>query len=330
MMLIDFSNAFNLVDRTTLIGEVWTHCPDIARWVEFCYSQPARLYYNDSILFSTQGVQQGDPLGPLLFALTLQPLVNMISIQCNLDFHAWYLDDGTIAGDTLEVAKALKLIQSEGPKRGLRVNIKKTEIFWPSPDPRCCQEGVFPADIGRSPRAVKLLGRPVSLDAQFCSDIVLSRVDKTVQLMEKVQQLQDPQSELLLLRNCTGDLRLYFSLRTTSPNALQEAISRYDNYLLQYMRRLTVGDGAGFGMAQQRMATLPLKDGGFGIYTMTDTSKYCFLASYTQTTYLQDAILQCPSPSDLSPRFDHALHISCKLVVYRPPTSALTISPPIP
>lgn len=71
MLLVDFSNAFNLIDRTTMISEVRRLCPSISHWVEFCYASPARLYYMDHVLSSAQGVQQGDPLGPLLFALTL-------------------------------------------------------------------------------------------------------------------------------------------------------------------------------------------------------------------------------------------------------------------
>lgn len=136
MMLIDFSNAFNLVNRTVLINEVRSKCPSISRWIEFCYSKPARLYYNDAVLSSAQGVQQGYPLGPLLFALILHPLVNKIAAKCTLDLHAWYLDDGTIVGDTMEVAKALQIIQADGPAIGLHLNVSKTEILWPTVDPK--------------------------------------------------------------------------------------------------------------------------------------------------------------------------------------------------
>lgn len=137
MMLVDFTNAFNLIDRTTLIKEVRARCPSISHWVKFCYAKPAKLYYNESILSSSQDVQQGDPLGPLLFALTLHPLICKIASQCSLDLNAWYLDDGTIIGDTLEVYKALHIIQNEGATKGLHLNIGKTEIFWPSTDPQC-------------------------------------------------------------------------------------------------------------------------------------------------------------------------------------------------
>ncbi|GKB73936.1 hypothetical protein Tco_0935348 [Tanacetum coccineum] len=60
MLLVDFKNAFNLVDREVMLQEVRTRCPAISRWVEFCYTNPTRLYYGEHALRSCQGVQQGD------------------------------------------------------------------------------------------------------------------------------------------------------------------------------------------------------------------------------------------------------------------------------
>lgn len=93
-------------------------------------------------------------------------------------------------------------------------------------------DNVFPTNIGRPAGGVTLLGEPVSLDMEFCSNIVRGRVDKTLQLMNNIQELQDPQSELLLLRSCAGVSRLYFALRTTCPEALQVAGSRFDDHLM--------------------------------------------------------------------------------------------------
>ncbi|KAD4385977.1 hypothetical protein E3N88_26146 [Mikania micrantha] len=148
MLTVDFSNAFNLVSRTSLLHEVRTRCPSISLWVDFLYGQPARLYVGNDHIWSTTGVQQGDPLGPLPFALVLHPLVHRIKVGCALSFHAWYLDDGTIIGDAKEVAKALDIIRAEGPVLGLELNIKKTEVFWPSCNGVKAQDGLFPCGIG--------------------------------------------------------------------------------------------------------------------------------------------------------------------------------------
>lgn len=50
MLTVDFTNAFNLVDRTILLREVSVHCPSIYHWVQFIYAKPARLYVRDSCI----------------------------------------------------------------------------------------------------------------------------------------------------------------------------------------------------------------------------------------------------------------------------------------
>ncbi|GKC32182.1 putative reverse transcriptase domain-containing protein, partial [Tanacetum coccineum] len=179
MLLVDFKNAFNLVDREAMLQEVRIRCPAISRRVEFCYSKPARLYYEEHTLWSHQGVQQGDPIGPLLFALVLYPLICKIKHSFSLSLHAWYLDDATIVGDTLVVGKVLELIMKDGPRRDLHLNVDKTEVFWPKEDPRSRLVGVFPPTIARPLHGVKLLGGLVSVDFDFSCGIVLKRVSNS-------------------------------------------------------------------------------------------------------------------------------------------------------
>ncbi|GKE88146.1 putative reverse transcriptase domain-containing protein, partial [Tanacetum coccineum] len=120
MLTVDFSNAFNLVDRTTLLHEVRTRCPSISLWVDFLYGQSARLYVGDDYIWSTTGVQQGDPLGPLLFALVLHPLVHRIRDCCQLLFHAWRPKLGVkLLGGA--VSRDVGFISSLAVKRASRV-----------------------------------------------------------------------------------------------------------------------------------------------------------------------------------------------------------------
>ena len=106
--------------------------PSLSAWFESCYGSAPILYYRDRSLASCSGVQQGDPLGPLGFALTLQPLIELLSSSVSsLRLNLWYLDDGVISGDIDSLHQAMNLIESSGPSRGLHLNRSKCLLSLP-------------------------------------------------------------------------------------------------------------------------------------------------------------------------------------------------------
>ena len=74
---VDLRNAFNEVTQKALLEQCATHF----RWVFWCYGQHPTLWHSMGTLGSEQGVQQGDALGPLLFALVLHRLVWSIAVD---------------------------------------------------------------------------------------------------------------------------------------------------------------------------------------------------------------------------------------------------------
>nr|GEW59619.1 hypothetical protein [Tanacetum cinerariifolium] len=228
MLTVVFSNAFNLVDKSALLHEVRVKCPSISLWVDFLYGQALRLYIGDTHIWSATRVQQGGPLEPLIFALILHSLLHKIKDNCKLLLHAWYLDDGTVIGDSEEVAKVLDIIKVSGPGLGLELNIKKTEIFWPSCNGIKLREGLFLVDIRRPSSGVKLLGEAVSRFTDFISGLAMRRAVNAIDLMGLLSQLHDPQSELLLLRSCMGIAKLFFGLKTCQPVHIEDAVLFFD------------------------------------------------------------------------------------------------------
>ena len=128
---VDLKNVFNVVSRQALLVKVKNHFPELLPWACWCYGLHSLLWHTMGHLQSESGVQQGDPLGPLFFDLVLNLLISEISqdeVCLNLQFHAWYHDDGVLAGPISAVHRALALIKVIGPPLGLFVcqNVKSS------------------------------------------------------------------------------------------------------------------------------------------------------------------------------------------------------------
>ena len=113
-----------------MFQEVTSRIPSMAAWVESCYGSHPLLYLGDQKIFSCRGVQQGNPLGPLCFTLTLHLIVEQIRREVlGLLINTWYLDDGTLCGSPGDIGTALAIIETLGPPHGLLLS--KSLLFVP-------------------------------------------------------------------------------------------------------------------------------------------------------------------------------------------------------
>ena len=94
MLKLDFQNAFNSIRRDVILKEVLIKAPKVYPLAYSAYRFPSFLFYGNSTILSAEGVQQGDPLGPLLFCLGIHDLISSLQSQ----FRVFYLDDGTLGG----------------------------------------------------------------------------------------------------------------------------------------------------------------------------------------------------------------------------------------
>ena len=162
---VDFQNAFNTVDRAAMLRQIRLHLPGLAPWAEWCYDRHSRLLFRGSPLTSEAGVQQGDPLGPLFFALALQPALQAASAGAagqRPELVLAYLDDVCLAGDARVVAAALTRLAAAARQVGLRLNHAKCELTTCAGEGGAVDAGLFPPDIpvNRS-GALTVLGAPI-------------------------------------------------------------------------------------------------------------------------------------------------------------------------
>jgi hypothetical protein len=89
------------------------------------YRNPLTLFFGDHLISSSVGAQQGDPCGPMIFSLAIQPIILSLDSQLNI----WYLDDGTLADYPEVVLSDFKKVINLSRKIGLELNFSKCEIF---------------------------------------------------------------------------------------------------------------------------------------------------------------------------------------------------------
>ena len=87
----------------------------------------AAVFIGDTVIQSAEGIQQGDPLGPLLFCLTTMEI--MEQLRSELIIFYIYLDDGTLGGSVEDITQDLQIVEREAGKLGLQLNHAKSEII---------------------------------------------------------------------------------------------------------------------------------------------------------------------------------------------------------
>ena len=159
---------------------------------------------------SEEGVQQGDPLGPLYFCCGIMRLVNEIESLHPL-YNKWYMDDGGIVADVPTLLKVWKILEERGPGCGLHLNASKCEWTWLNPQ----REDPCPIrQVQLVPHSeIQMLGVPLGSDAfvkEFVGKKLLGRLQSTI---NQLVEFEDTQAAFFLLRTSFSIVRAHFMRR---------------------------------------------------------------------------------------------------------------------
>ena len=269
---IDYQNAFNTVDRVAILRELQTSFPELLPWFRWCYETPAALFCQGSLLpfLSSTGVQQGDPLGPFLFAIALRSCCARLKQTIPQALSIWYLDDGTIVGTPEQIGKAWQIIVEESARIGLSVNLEKCELFFAGLN----IPTLLPQITKRPGMGFELLGSPIG-PPSFCNSFVSKRVEKIEEALHSLNLLDEPQVEYLLLRSCLG-VPNRFALRSAPPSFILEAAAHFDNIIEGVCCRRF---GLSLSATQSIQLHLPVYLGGLGVVKATDIIEAAYLGA---------------------------------------------------
>lgn len=275
----DFQNAFNTPDRNKIFEEVMKVCPEIAKWVKYIYENEPLLFLGDGgYLKSLTGSQQGDPLGGLLFNLVIHNKI-ILRIKQELPgliLNVWFFDDGNIIGKVEDIVRVIQIIEEVGDEINLKINLSKSEIYWPTIDEQKWE--LIQNNIQRRRNGIEVLGTPIGND-EYIRNFTEKKIEKISGTINKLKNLNNLQMFLILLRFCTGLPKFIYILRSIKPEIIIEQINKFDemiNLNLEFILNHPISK------TTRMEISLPTKDGGLGIPEASKITYPAFLGAYIQ------------------------------------------------
>ena len=276
-LTVDLSNAFNTISRESVHASLARFIPSLIPWFLATHSTPATLYIPDSPpILSREGVQQGDPLGPVFFALGIHGAIVDWTARHPSVWSSWYLDDGILWGTATDLNNALTDLQEAFACLGLRLNTNKSFLFskHDTPIPRNLA-GLAPLQLVPFSSGLTILGSPVGAPhsiLHFLHSKLLSMRD----MLSSLPSLQHPQAALILLRASLGVCRITHLLRSIPPSSLGPFISD-----LSALLHTTLEAVLSFPLDERSwaQASLPLSLGGLGVTDPRAIAHAAYLSS---------------------------------------------------
>lgn len=287
LVKFDFGNAFNMLFRKFMLGEVKDICPELLPLLQQAYRLFSNLYYLDEPLLSKRGFQQGDPLGPPGFCIGIMRMTHSLLSRLN----GWYLDDGTI-GDVLSVIlDDIRKVLDFCDLSGLPLNTKKCEVFFINASKE--EEANMYAEISAllpgirkvHESSLEILGSPIfesGLERMF-----LLKVEE-IKIMCDRLKLMDIHPALCLFRKSLGSCRFTYLLRTTKAFSLLGHLRDVDEIFRSTLEAITNVKLLDFSWDQ---ASLPLVFGGLGVRKVVDLAIPAYLSSVYSSSDLANEIL---------------------------------------
>ena len=284
ILKLDFKNTFNSIHRDKVLAAVLDRAQGLYPFLHSVYSSPSSLFWGDRTLESAEGVQQGDPLGPLLFCLC----IHHMGSQLRSELSFFYLDDGTLGGSEEDLCHDVEVVERVGSSIGQMLN---AEIIG-SPEMANSILSSLPGAKVIDPSRATLLGSSIG-DVNSITDLLSEKTAMLRRMGDRLQHLSSHDA-ILLLKHSFALPKLLYNLRT-APCFLSPALQEYDSTLKSIVSTIA---NVHFGEDDSTwlQATLPVKLGGLGIRNAVQLGSSAFLASAAASSDLVHHIVPPTSP----------------------------------
>jgi hypothetical protein len=329
LLSLDATNAFNTVKRSAFLQNILAGPPEIRE----LFPMVAQFYLQDADLLSygagqtlrlksTSGSRQGDPLGPFLFSVAIQPA--LLKVQASFRQHGVvvlaYMDDIYVLGPAVKALDAFRVLKAELKDVNLEVNTSPGKCWA-----HCPVESDYAVVTAPEPntgfrlqekRTYKVLGVYDGVDAAAKMLEAVSDTAKPRALATKLAALQafakagHASLAMQLLLACAAP-SINYALRAGRPEVTAGMAAEADKRLLETFAAVSNIDSS--DLAPGSRAHLQLRigqdEGGVGMPSPVTLSQTAYLASWAAVgplvaarwPHLADTIAALDEPAAAEP-----------------------------
>jgi len=292
---------------------------------------------------SCEGYHQGDVLGSWAFCFTIQPLLDSLKQYIVekygptlLFLIAFYVDDGTLAGPSEVVLDMLAFLIEHGPQYGYILNPSKGVLLIGQEQTRPVADIIrdyqqlgIAADIIRTLTSPTNIAARVTYGMKLLGSFVGTQQYRISALSEYHHRLQPVEDALKKYRWLQGAFLLFTKcytpkidhlLRTIPPNLTRSLVCAFEksksSLLYHFLGRQqdTQSDlGLQTPLAIDIQASLPISEGGLGLFFHSITASVAYLSSFMQFLCHHPKLLQQAQSfasglqPPLPPQFNHLI-----------------------
>jgi hypothetical protein len=297
VLAMDFGNAFNALERSAMLNRVY-EVPGLAtlwRMIHWAYSVNTPLWIRGpdgnitAEISSTGGCRQGDPLGPLLFAVAIRrAYATMLAVGGDEVRGAAILDDANIAGPPDKLLDCAEALLEGGNHLGLELRWAKCKLLWqhrpanelPDDIRTRFEELGIPIVFGTT----KLLGVPIG-SSEGIQESLMRDVDDQQPFFDSI--LHDAMPACVaerLLRLC-GIPRMNYVSRTNYPEDSIQPLRAFDAKVQRTAQILRQDTYAPEAAPLQRSAISirrdqqPFRHAGMSLRSLSAVADFAFLGA---------------------------------------------------
>uniref|UniRef100_A0A1X7SXQ2 Reverse transcriptase domain-containing protein n=1 Tax=Amphimedon queenslandica TaxID=400682 RepID=A0A1X7SXQ2_AMPQE len=287
LLMVDARNAFNSLNRSSLLWNIRILWPRASRFVFNTYKGHSPLIIKGyaEVLFSREGVIQGDPLSMFVYAVGTVPLIQTLKEFISTLTQIWYADDASVTGELSDIREWFDRLLLQGPKFG----------YYPEPHKSCLvvKESMVPqaqklfGDLGiKITTSNRLLGSVIG-DTMGCEAFVTKKVQGWINLINVLSDIavtqpqaaycaytKSLQNEWTFLQRVTPDCQfLFIDLESVICNTFIPALF-----------------GQECSTSDRSLFSLPLRLGGLNIRNPVTTAAAHYTASRSACKLLINAV----------------------------------------